>query len=80
MFCVPDTKVLLLDSYAMTPIQAQNLSNVDVLLKGNIHLPQDISYVQGIGKQICHLQAVDSGSHTFAHGKNSKRDQRSLAL
>jgi hypothetical protein len=34
----------------MTPFRATNLSNVDIHLKGNIHLPEDIPTVQAIGE------------------------------
>jgi len=34
----------------MTPFRATKLSNVDIHLKGNIHLPQDIPTVQAIGE------------------------------
>lgn len=40
----------LCDSFVMTPFRATNLSNVDIHLKGNIHLPQDIPTVQAIGE------------------------------
>jgi hypothetical protein len=40
----------LLESFVMTPFRATNLSNVDIHLKGNIHLPQDIPTVQAIGE------------------------------
>jgi len=34
----------------MTPFRATNLSNVDIVLDGNLHLPQDIPTVQAIGE------------------------------
>ena len=37
-------------SYVMTPFRATNLSNVDIVLDGNLHLPQDIPTVQAIGE------------------------------
>lgn len=49
-----ELELMGLCSYALTPITAANLSNVDVLFQGNLHLPQNISYVQGIGELPLH--------------------------
>jgi polygalacturonase len=39
------------DYYVMTPITATNLSNVEIQMYGNLHLPQNISYVQNLVNQ-----------------------------
>ncbi|KAH8080064.1 pectin lyase fold/virulence factor [Filobasidium floriforme] len=51
MDCAKDGTVVFeegVDYFVMTPFRATNLSNVDIHLKGNIHLPQDIPTVQAI--------------------------------
>lgn len=36
------------DYNILTPISAKNLSNVEIRMKGNLHLPQNVTYIQNI--------------------------------